>query len=294
MAGGDEGGPRPRGLFVVGAPRSGTTLIGNYLGSSPEALNLGEFGGFHLAYNIAPSALGAMPGTFRDAYLDDLRTHAAWFAEGLAATEGRGWYCDATPFNLAAMGRIAADLPDAVFVVMLRHYAGCIQSLRRSFDSGFAWAGRTWADSAEVWAASYRSAFELPPGRTVLVSYEAVTGRPRQTLEGLRTTLASMGYPTDALDLGELAVSHAPPSTGPRATIGIVEDGEVQLRPIPCFDPGRWSGDIHRQVWPVVQDVHRRLLEQYPTVYGSPAAPRRLWVHHDIQGLVEADLGDEW
>jgi len=68
----------------------------------------------------------------------------------------------------------------------------------------------------------------------------------------------------------------------------------VQLRPIPCFDPGRWSGDIHRQVWPVVQDVHRRLLEQYPTVYGSPAAPRRLWVHHDIQGLVEADLGDEW
>jgi hypothetical protein len=294
MAGGDEGGPKPRGLFVVGAPRSGTTLVGNYLGSSPETLHLGEYGGFHLAYNIAPASLGAMPGTFRDAYLEDLRTHAAWFAEGLATADGDRWYCDATPFNLAAMGRIAADLPDALFVVMLRHYAGCIQSLRRSYDSGFTWAGRTWADSAEVWAASYRSVFDLPPERTVLVSYEAVTAQPEPTLEALRGTLGTLGYPTGALDLDELAVSHAPPRSGPRPTIGVVEDGEVRLHPIPSFDPGRWSGDIHRMVWPVVQDVHRKLREAFPSVYAAPPPPRRLWVHHDIEGLVDSDLGDTW
>jgi hypothetical protein len=31
-----------RGLYVLGAPRSGTTLVGNYLASSPSVLNLGE------------------------------------------------------------------------------------------------------------------------------------------------------------------------------------------------------------------------------------------------------------
>jgi hypothetical protein len=294
MAGGSEGSSGPRALFVAGAPRSGTTLVGNYLGSSPATLNLREYGGFHLAYNIAPSALGAMPGTFRDAYLEDLRTHAAWFAEGLATTRGNSWYCDATPFNLTALNRIAADLPDALFVVMLRHYSGCIQSLRRSYDSGFGWAGRNWAESAEVWATSYRSAFELPGQRTVLVSYEAVAAEPEETLGALCDTLVSLGYPARQLDLGELAVSHAPPSTGPRSTVGVVEDGEVRLRPIPSFDPDRWSGDIHRMVWPVVKDVHRGLIERYPTIYRCPPPPLRLTVHHDIAGLIDADLGEEW
>jgi fido (protein-threonine AMPylation protein) len=36
---------RVRGLFVLGAPRSGTTMIGNWLGSHPGVLRLAEYGG---------------------------------------------------------------------------------------------------------------------------------------------------------------------------------------------------------------------------------------------------------
>jgi hypothetical protein len=294
MAGGEVAEPRPRALFVLGAPRSGTTLIGNYLASSERILNLREYGGFHLAYNLAPASLGAMPGTFRDAYLADLRTHAAWFAEGLSGTAGADWYCDSTPFNLAAAGAIAEDLPDAVFVVMLRHYSGCIQSLRRSYASGFTWAGRTWAESAEVWAASYRAVGGLPPGRTVMASYEALAEDPEGTLAALCDTLGSMGVPVSDLDPGELAVSHAPPSTGPRPTIGVLEDGEVKLHPIPSYEPSHWSGDIHRMVWPVVEGVHRDLLELFPGAYRCPPPPNRMWVHDDIEGLVDADPAGQW
>jgi Sulfotransferase family len=283
-----------RGLFVLGAPRSGTTLVGNYLASSPSVLNLGEYGGFHLAHSIAPSALGAMPGPYREPYLRDLVVHAQWFAEGLAASHQSSWYCDSTPWNILAADRIAADMPDALFILMLRHYSGTVQSLRRSFESGFGWAGTTWAESAGVWATAYRAAGRLPQQRTLAVSFEALCADPGSTLELVRQWLEEHDYPATGLDLDQLAVSHAPPADGPRPTIGVRVDGAIELQAISSFAPEHWSGDIHRMVWPVVEDVHGDLAARFPTAYLRPAPPARLWVHHDIKGLIPAELSGNW
>ena len=279
---------------MLGAPRSGTTLVGSYLASGPSVLNLGEYGGFHLAHTIAPSVLGAMPGPYREPYLRDLVTHAQWFAEGLATAHRKNRYCDTTPWNILAADRIAADMPDALFVLMLRHYSGTIQSLRRSYESGFGWAGATWTDSAGVWATAYRSAAKLPPHRTLAVSYEALTAEPTTTLELIRRWMDEHGFPVSALELGQFAVSHAPPKSGPRPTIGVRVDDEIELRAISSFDPARWSGDIHRMVWPAVEKVHRDLSERFPSAYLCPLPPARVWVHHDIQGLIPADLSGNW
>ncbi len=89
--------------------------------------------------------------------------HARRFAEEVARSQGCEWYCDTTPWNLLVADRLAAQLPDALFVLMLRHYSGTVQSLRRSFESGFVWAGETLADSARIWAHFYRCAAEYPP-----------------------------------------------------------------------------------------------------------------------------------
>ena len=283
-----------RALFVLGAPRSGTTLIGNYLASHPSVLNLGEYGGFHLAHNVAPSVLGAIPGSYRDPYLRDLVTHAQWFAEGLAAAHGNSWYCDSTPWNILAADRIAADIPDALFVLMLRHYSGTIQSLRRSFESGFGWAGATWTDSAEVWAGAYQTAAALPVERTLAVSYERLCADPSATLDLIGQWMDQHGFPTDGLDIGQLAISHAPPASGPRPTVAVLVGDTVELRPIASYDPLSWSGDIHRMVWPVVVDVHRRLSAQFPSAYVWPPPPARLWIHHDVHGLVPAELDGNW
>jgi hypothetical protein len=221
-------------------------------------------------------------------------THAQWFAEGLAAAHQKSWFCDTTPWNILAADRLAADMPDALFILMLRHYAGTIQSLRRSFESGFRWAGSTWTDSAEVWVNAYRAAGALPAGRTLAVSYEALCAEPKAALDLIHRWMDEHGYPTAGLDLGQLTVSHAPPATGPRPTIAVQIDDAIELRPISAFDPLGWSGDIHRMVWPVVKEVHRGLSAQFGSAYLWPVPPARMWIHHDVHGLIPADLDGNW
>jgi Sulfotransferase family len=283
-----------RALFVLGSPRSGTTAVGSYLASGARVLDLGEYGGFHLAHNIAPTTLGAMPGSYREQYLGDLVDHARSFAEGLALSEARGWFCDTTPWNLLVADRIAAELPDALFVLMLRHYSGTVQSLRRSFESGFAWAGQTWADSARIWADFYASVDRVPADRTIAVSYDALTDDPEHVLALLRAWLDEHGYPVDDLDLSQLAVSHAPPSSGPRPTIATRGEDEVRLSPIGSFDPDRWTGDIHQMVWPVVEGVHRDLASRFPTAYVWPMPPAALAANQAIGSPVPQDLELAW
>jgi hypothetical protein len=288
-------GDHPRALFVLGAPRSGTTLIGNYIGSSPNVLNLGEYGGFHLAHNIGRSTLGALPGEFRDEYLADVAEHAGRFAGQLASDRGVGWYCDATPWNLSAASSLARQFDDAVFVLMLRHYAGTVQSLRRSYAGGFTWAGATWSDAAALWAASYSMVGQLPADRTIVVSYDVLSAEPRQTLSNLGTRLEEEGLDPSELRTEQFTVSHAPPLTGDlRPTIGHRQGDEIELRPIPSYDASAWSGDIQRMVWSSVRDVHHDLKARYPAIYRSPPPPQRLYAHDEIAGLVPFELGDAW
>jgi hypothetical protein len=234
-----------------------------------------------------------MPGPFRDAYLVDLRLHAGRFAESLAADSGHAWFCDATPWNLLSAGSLAQDNPDALFVLCLRHYAGTVQSLRRSFESGFTWAGATWADSARIWASLYRHVGELPLDRVVPVSFDALTSDPGPTLGMLRLRLADAGFDTDNLDERVLAVSHAPPASGPRRTIGVIEGDAVRLHSMSSFDASAWSGDIQRMVWPAVQEVHLDLQQRYEGLYRAPPPPSGLSVHHETHGLVPVVL-DAW
>lgn len=290
-----EGAEAPRALIVLGAPRSGTTLLGNYLGSGPGVLNLGEYGGFHLAHNIARSTIGAIPGPFREPYLTELAAHARGFAERLASEQRCGWYCDATPWNINAAGALSEQLPDAVFVLTLRHYSGTVQSLRRSHAGGFAWAGATWAESAALWARCYSVTNALPPERTIAVAFEALAAEPGSTLSIVRTRLQEQGFDCSALDSRQLAISHAPPlRSGSRPTIGILRAGEIELQPIPSFDPDRWSGDIHRIVWPAVRDVHRELQQQFKGIYRSPPRPSGLRAHDDVDGSIPFGLGNDW
>src|SRR5258708_17250358 len=126
----------PRALFVLGVPRSGTTLIGNYLGSAPGVLNLAEYGGFYVAHSVAPAVIQRIPGYHHAEYLAEIGAHARSFAERLARRDGYAWYLDHTPWNLEVAASLAADPPDALFVLMIRHYAGTILSLRRFPPAG--------------------------------------------------------------------------------------------------------------------------------------------------------------
>lgn len=276
---------RPRALFVLGVPRSGTTLIGNYLGSSPDVLNFAEYGGFYVVHSVVPAVVGRIPGFHHDAYLAGVQEHARTFAERLAREHGCPWYLDHTPWNLEVAAGLAADPPGALFVLMLRHYAGNILSLRR-----FPWAGDTWEEVAKLWATLAGHTLELPADRLIPVSYDGLAAQPEETLASLRAGLEGHGFGTRGLDARLLAVSHAAVVGEPRPTIGVADDGQAPtLQPIRSFDSERWSGDLHARVWPIVRDMHYELLRRFPGAYRCPPPPRSLMIHHDVGGLLPYD-----
>jgi hypothetical protein len=271
-------------MFVLGVPRSGTTLIGNYLGSAPGVLNLAEYGGFYVAHSVAPAVIQRIPGYHHAEYLAEIGVHARSFAERLARRDGCAWYLDHTPWNLEVASSLAADSPDALFVLMIRHYAGTILSLRR-----FPWAGDSWEANAELWVSLCNRIIELPADRLVAVGYDALAAEPEATLAALHAALAKHGFDSSGLDDGLLGISHAAIIGEPRPVIRAQHDeraGGSGLQPIRSLDGERWSGDIHARVWPIVRDTHFELLRLFPGTYRCPPKPSSLSVHDEVLGLI--------
>jgi hypothetical protein len=256
-----------RALFVLGAPRSGTTMIGSYLASAPRVLDMIEYAGFYMANGIAPAIMATYPGPLKFLYTQDLATHAREFAEDAAAVAECDWYCDGTPWNLRCAARLREQLPDALFVLMLRHYSGTIQSLRRLYGPRFPWAGRNLVESARVWAIMNSEIDQLPFDRTVVVGYDALAADPKTTLRNLREDLAVHGFDTSQLDLRALALSHANPNESRPTIATLGEDGSVALALIATVDSDAWTDEIDTGLQPLVGPVHQRLLERFPGIY---------------------------
>ncbi|HWU22391.1 MAG TPA: sulfotransferase [Nocardioides sp.] len=258
-----------RGLFVVGCPRSGTTLMGNYLGSHPAVLGLAEYGGFYVAHSVAPTYLARLPGREQDGFAAALGGLAADNVVHAARAQGCSWYCDATPWNLEVAGRILAAQPDAVFVLALRHFSGAVLSLRQ-----FGWAGGSIESAARLWVRMNAFVTQLPVASTLVIGYDALAADPVGTLGAIHEALAELGLDPQLLDDTQLATSHAA-VTGhdPRPTLGEVVDGEVLLRPMPSLDERLWTKDVHARVWPIVADMHDALQHTFAGVYVAPPRP---------------------
>lgn len=257
-----------RGLFVLGVPRSGTTMMGNWLGSHPDVLGLAEYGGFYIAGSVAPAYLNRLPGRRHDTFLARLRRLAHDEAAQAARRQGRTWFCDATPWNLQVAGALAEELPDAVFVLMLRHFSGGVLSLHQ-----FHWAGTSWTDAAQLWVTLNGCITQLPEDRTLVVGYDAFAADPADTVEAIREALGSVGLDPQLFDDTQFAASHAHVLGRPRPTFASLVDGKAAFGPIPSLDTQRWTAEVHGAVWPVVAEIHRALGERFPNVYLAPPRP---------------------
>jgi hypothetical protein len=126
------------------------------------------------------------------------------------------------------------------------------------------------------------------------VSYDALTAEPEAVLGLLRKWLDQQGFPVGALDTAQLAVSHAPPASGPRPTIATHGPSGAELRSISSFDPEQWSGDIQQTVWPVVEGVHRDLAARFPTAYVWPLPPAELATARETDDPTASDAELAW
>ena len=179
-------------VFVVGMPRSGTTLVERIIAAHPEASGRGEIG------LLSPLALRAWPFApegeaerdmppgdparylqgMADAYLSALRGEDA----------GSRRIVDKSLDNFFHVGLIHLILPNATILHVQRDPVdNCVACFRRHFRTGLEWSydlaalGRRWVRHREVmdhWA-------RVLPGRVVPVRYEALVAEPEPQMRRL-------------------------------------------------------------------------------------------------------------
>jgi hypothetical protein len=197
-----------------------------------------------------------------------LRDLAAEHASRAARAEGCTWYCDATPWNLEVAGQIIRSVPDALFVLMVRHFSGAVLSL-----SKFGWAGGTVESAARLWVTLNGCVERLPMDSTIVVGYDALAADPVGTLAGIHDALGSLGLAADQFDAAQFAHSRAAIIARPRPTVAELVDGQVIFRAIPSLDEQQWTPDLHDLVWPIVAETHRALGDTFAGAYTAPPRP---------------------
>jgi len=242
-------------VFVLGAPRSGTTLVGSYVGSAPGVCDLGEYAGFYFTLDIAEFEYRRVPSHYKECYLTELREHAREFPLRIARERGYPAYCDSTPWNLLIAAELVERLPDALFILTVRDVSGLSQSLARSYVSGYAWAGATIEERAQLWRRFYAHAPLLDPARTVIVDYDELCASPVEALDELDHSLFLHGV-SGPLDRSVLCKSHANPPEARRATLGVhTPAGNVEYTPRPSVDAQTWLPGMEAAARPLVEDA---------------------------------------
>ncbi len=114
-----------RPIFIIGSPRSGTTLLGNVLATHPQ-----------LAYAEEPRLVWRQGNDKRSDYLraQDARPevitgiHQAF--DELVATQGKQRLLEKTPSNALRLDFMRAVYPDGIFIHVLRNAYDAVLSIR--------------------------------------------------------------------------------------------------------------------------------------------------------------------
>jgi hypothetical protein len=134
----DPGQPVP--IFIVGLPRSGSTLVEQILASHPLVDGTAEL--FEIS-RIASALSRRFPGQHYPEALSRLDTDAlaelgrTYLDRTRRHRTGRPFFTDKMPNNFAAIGLIRLILPQAVFVDARRHpLDSCLGCFRQHFAMG--------------------------------------------------------------------------------------------------------------------------------------------------------------
>ncbi len=225
-------------VFIVGMPRTGTTLVERILSSHPDVFSAGELSNFALVVKRAvdtPSNMVLDAPTLEAAATADA---TAWGEQYLASTRPRtghtARFIDKMPLNFFYCGLIHRAFPRARIICLRRHPVDtCVSNYRQLFATGFSYYN--YAYRLETLGDYYR-AFDalmgfwrerLPATAFTEVHYEAVV----DNLESeARRLVAFCGLPWDDACLA-FQNNAAPVATA----------SSVQVRrPLYASSIGRW------------------------------------------------------
>jgi tetratricopeptide (TPR) repeat protein len=256
------GCPAPDPIFVVGMPRSGSTLIEQILASHPMIEGTQELPDIHaLALRVANGREEeGYAGRLADLDAETLRALGEEYLERtrIQRTQGRPLFIDKMPNNWQHVGLIRLILPNATIIDARRHpLACCFSNFKQHFARGQAFSydlkelGRYYRDYVRMMA----HVDAVLPGYVHRVLYEDMVA---DTEGEVRRLLDHVGVPFDAACLSfhrtERAVRTA---SSEQVRRPIFRDGLDQWRP---FEP--WLGPL--------ADALGDVLDCYPDVPDFP------------------------
>ncbi|MEG5053662.1 MULTISPECIES: sulfotransferase [unclassified Microcoleus] len=147
-------------IFLVGSPRSGTTMLQSLLAAHPEVISFPESKFFH--YLLYKKFAGKFPGRMEAFFKDEINrpellqdfdnsqtvaTKVSWFVgvlDGLAAEQNKSIWLEKTPEHIYFIEDIQRFLPDAKFIHILRNSMDTIASLHEATRNSHDLWGPGW------------------------------------------------------------------------------------------------------------------------------------------------------
>lgn len=177
--------PRPAPTFVVGFPRSGTTLLEVILKSHSRVHTLDELPIVESLKKLVMERTGSYPEGIARLQATDLRDlRAAYFkaADPLSSIGADRLLVDKLPLNIAYLPLINRVFPDAKIIFAARHPADSVLScFMQGFSPNSAMANFfTIEDTADFYnrvMGLWRQAVDTLPMSCHMVKYENVVGR---------------------------------------------------------------------------------------------------------------------
>ncbi len=186
------GDPSPAPIFIVGLPRSGSTLIEQILASHsqvegtmelPNILNMvGQFDDLSAARDGYPETVG------RASVAQLTALGGRYLEETAALRSGRAHFTDKLPNNFSHVGLIHALLPNATVIDARRHpMDACFSTFRQYFAEG-----QTFSYNLEDLGRYYRCYLALMdhwdavlPGKVLHLQYEELVREPEVQIRRL-------------------------------------------------------------------------------------------------------------
>jgi tetratricopeptide (TPR) repeat protein len=177
-------------IFIMGLPRSGTTLVDRILCSLPEVESLGELRDFTFAVMrlAGPDATDQAALVRRSAELDFEALGAAYLAAVASWRSGAPRFIDKTPAHYLYAGLLRLALPEARLVLLRRHpLEACYAMYKTLFQAGYPFS-YDLEDLVRYYAAWHRLVEHwrsVMPGALIEIEYEALVADPEAESRGL-------------------------------------------------------------------------------------------------------------
>lgn len=201
----EQAGPQP--VFIIGMPRSGTTLLDRILDNHSQATSVGELGDFARAVRWCADHVTVQPldATILDRVptLDFGEVGARYLAQTQWRADDKRCYVDKMPINWMQAGFIRRALPQARIVHMTRDPMDvCFSNFRAYFGSGYAYSYDFGALIAHY--RNYRRVMEhwqrVMPGQILDVDYADLVDNP-QVVATRVLEFCGLAYEPDCINL---------------------------------------------------------------------------------------------